>query len=188
MTAEEKKEMERLQNQVQQLMAINANLAEATQILAERNTDLYERLDSFYNVRMRVDWLKELVRKHREMMVNADLRDDNELLAVIETRLEGDNIPLPPEFGVKDVAELVGVTQQRIADLYKKKTIYHSLDKYLDYLRLIRALRLLKEKPGYSIEAVAQDAGFNSVRTMQRKINDAIGLTPGEFRVINNPD
>jgi hypothetical protein len=32
------------------------------------------------------------------------------------------------------------------------------------------------------------DAGFNSVRTMQRKISEAIGLTPGEFRVINNPD
>ena len=71
--------------------------------------------------------------------------------------------------------------------MFKKKTIYHSLDKYLDYLRLMRALRLLREKPGYSIEAVAMDAGFNSVRTMQRKINEAIGLTPGEFRVINNP-
>ncbi len=188
MTAEEKKEMERLRNEVDRLMAINVNLATATEQLVERNVDLYERLDRFYNVRMRVDWLKDLVRRHREMMANADLRNDDELLAMIETRIETDNIPLPPEFGVKEVAELVGVTQGRVNELYKKKTIYHSLDKYLDYLRLMRALRLLKEHPAYSIEAVAQDAGFNSVRTMQRKINDAIGLTPGEFRVINNPD
>ena len=95
MTAEEKKEMERLRNEVDRLMAINVNLATATEQLVERNVDLYERLDRFYNVRMRVDWLKDLVRRHREMMANADLRNDDELLAMIETRIETDNIPGP---------------------------------------------------------------------------------------------
>lgn len=187
MTAEEKKEFEQLREQVQQLMVNNTNLAKTLEILIERNVDLFERLDCFYQVRMRSDWMRDVMKHHREVMANADLRDDTELLAMIEARIEGDNLPLPPEFGLKDVAELVGITQGRVADLFKKKTIYHSLDKYLDYLRLMRALRLLREKPGYSIEAVAMDAGFNSVRTMQRKINEAIGLTPGEFRVINNP-
>ena len=137
---------------------------------------------------MRVNWLKDLIRRHREMMVNADLRDDDELLALVEARIEGDDIPLPPEFGVKDVAELVGVTQSRITDLYRKKTVYHSLDKYLDFLRLMRALRLLRDHPTYSIEAIAHDAGFATVRTLNRKIQDALGVTPGEFRVMNNPD
>ena len=178
MTAEEKKEFEQLREQVQQLMVNNTNLAKTLEILIERNVDLFERLDCFYQVRMRSDWMRDVMKHHREVMANA---------AMIEARIEGDNLPLPPEFGLKDVAELVGITQGRVADLFKKKTIYHSLDKYLDYLRLMRALRLLREKPGYSIEAVAMDAGFNSVRTMQRKINEAIGLTPGEFRVINNP-
>ena len=113
------------------------------------------------------------------------LQDDDELLAVIEARIEGDEIPLPPEFGVKDVAELVGITQGRVIELYKKKTIYHSLDKYLDFLRLMRALRLLRDHPTYSIEAVALDAGFGTVRTLNRKIQEAIGITPGEFRVMN---
>lgn len=137
---------------------------------------------------MRVNWLKDLIRRHREMMVNADLRDDDELLALVEARIEGDDIPLPPEFGVKDVAELVGVTQSRITDLYRKKTVYHSLDKYLDFLRLMRALRLMRDHPTYSIEAIAHDAGFATVRTLNRKIQDALGVTPGEFRVMNNPD
>jgi AraC-like DNA-binding protein len=73
-------------------------------------------------------------------------------------------------------------------DLYRKKTIYHTVDKYLDYLRLLRALKLLKEKPLYGIEAVAEEAGFNSVRTLQRKIQEAIGITPGQFRDIANPE
>jgi transcriptional regulator GlxA family with amidase domain len=109
-------------------------------------------------------------------------------LAVIEARIEGEEIPLPPDFGVKDVAELVGITQGRVTELYKKKTIYHSLDKYLDFLRLMRALRLLRDHPGYSIEAIAHEAGFATVRTLNRKIQDALGVTPGEFRVMSNPD
>ena len=188
MTAEEKKEMELLRAEVERLTAMNVSLAAASERLLERNVDLYERIDSYYNVRMHVSWLKDIIRRHREYMANADLRDDDELLAMIEARIEGDDVPLPPEFGVKEVAELVGVTQGRVADLYKKKTIYRSLDKYLDYLRLMRALRLLRDHPGYSIEAIAHDAGFATVRTLNRKIQDALGITPGEFRVMNSND
>ena len=52
----------------------------------------------------------------------------------------------------------------------------------------MRALRLLRDHPTYSIEAVALDAGFATVRTLNRKIQDALGVTPGEFRVMNNPN
>jgi transcriptional regulator GlxA family with amidase domain len=62
------------------------------------------------------------------------------------------------------------------------------VDKYLDYLRLLRALRLLKDQPGYSIEAIAHDAGFATVRTLNRKIQESLGITPGEFRVMTHPD
>jgi transcriptional regulator GlxA family with amidase domain len=180
-------EIERLRHEVERLTENNRRLTEGSEQLIARNMMLAEKLDIYYDVRRRTEWLKELVHKHREMMAQADLRDDEELLAIIETRLEEDDIPLPPEFGLKEVAELVGVTQSRIINLYRSKTIYHSVDKYLDYLRLMRALRILSNDPGYSIEAVAADAGFNSVRTLQRKIQEAIGMTPGEFRDISNP-
>ncbi len=188
MTAEEKKEMDRLHEEIDRLTNMNVSLAKASERLMARNDELERRLDTYYNVRMRVNWLKDLIRRHREMMANADLRDDDELLALIEARIESEEIPLPPEFGVKDVAELVGVTQGRITELYKKKTVYHSLDKYLDFLRLMRALRLLRDHPNYNIEAVALEAGFANVRTLNRKIQESLGITPGEFRVMNNPD
>ncbi len=188
MNTEEKNEMKALRAEIDRLMAVNADLAAVTQQMLTLNIDLYERLDLYYNVRMHVDWLKDLLKRHREMMATADLRDDTELLSVIEARIEGDNIPLPPEFGAREVAELVGVTQSRVIDLYKKKTIYHSLDKYLDYLRLMRALRMLKEHPEYNIEAIALESGFASVRTLNRKIQEQLGLTPGEFRVITHPE
>ena len=188
MTTEEKREMERLRQEVERLQTLNASLVTATQQLIERNVDLYERLDVYYYIRTHADWLKEMVRKHREVVAHADLRDDKELLTIIEARIEGENIPLPPEFGLKEVADLVGVTQSRIKDLFRRKTIHHTVDKYLDYLRLLRALRLLKDQPGYSIEAIAHEAGFATVRTLNRKIQDSLGITPGKFRVMTHPD
>ena len=146
MKENEQSELEQLRQKVEELTAQNKHLQEANEQLIARNMMLGEKLDIYYEVRSRVQWLKELVRKHRELVAQADLRDDEELLAVIEAQLEGDNIPLPPEFSVKEVAELVGTTQSRIIDLYKKKTIYHSVDKYLDFLRLMRALRMLKDR------------------------------------------
>ena len=203
-TIEEKdRELEQLREEVQRLKESNRKLIEGSEQLLARNMMLSEKLDIYYEVRRRVEWQKELVHKHRELMAHADLRDDEELLAeeiaemcqaldaellaIIETRIEGDEIPLPPEFGLREVAELVGTTQQRIVNLYKQNTIYHTVDKYLDYLRLLRALQMLKEKPAYNIEDIAKDAGFNSVRTLHRKIMDSIGMTPGQFRDITNP-
>ena len=187
-TIEEKdRELEQLREEVQRLKESNRKLIEGSEQLLARNMMLSEKLDIYYEVRRRVEWQKELVHKHRELMAHADLRDDEELLAIIETRIEGDEIPLPPEFGLREVAELVGTTQQRIVNLYKQNTISHTVDKYLDYLRLLRALQMLKEKPAYNIEAIAKDAGFNSVRTLHRKIMDSIGMTPGQFRDITTP-
>jgi transcriptional regulator GlxA family with amidase domain len=185
---EKNNDLESLQQEVQRLTEENATLIEANEKLIARNMMLAEKLDIYYEVRRRVDWLKELIRRHRELMVQADLRDDEELLAIIEARIEEDNIHIPPEFGLKEVAELVGTTQTRIADLFKTKTIYHSVDKFLDFLRLMRALRMLKENPNYSIEAIAQEAGFNTVRTLNRKIQEAIGITPRQYRDITNPE
>ena len=185
---EERKELEQLREEVARLEETNKKLTEGCEQLVARNMMLAEKLDFYYEVRRHVEWLKDLVRRHRELMAQADLRNDEELLAIIEAKLEGDNIPLPPEYGIREVAELVGTTQTRISTLYKEKTIYHSVDKYLDFLRLMRALRMLKENPQYSIEAIAADAGYNTVRTLNRKIQEAIGITPRQYRDITNPD
>lgn len=58
--------------------------------LLTRNMQLSQQLDAFYDVRRRIQMLKELAIRHQELMHNADLRDDDELMALIEVRLEQD--------------------------------------------------------------------------------------------------
>ena len=48
----------------------------------------------------------------------------------------------------------------------------------------MRALQLLRDHPQYGIAAVSAEAGYNSVRTLQRRMSDIIGMTPVEFRMM----
>ena len=133
-------------------------------------------------MRRRIQMLKELVIRHKELMRHADLRDDAELMALIETRLEEELPHENPDFGLKELAEYIGTTQTRLIDLFRHSPIHKTVDDYLDYLRLLRSMYYIQSKPAWGIAACDQQAGFTVIRTFNRKFQDALGMTPHEFR------
>ena len=161
--------------QIAQLQQVNIDLM-------NRNIQLSQQLDAYYDVRRRVQMLKELVIRHKELLQQTDLRDDDELIAIIETRLEESLSYQNPNFGLKELAQMVGSSQRRILDLFRRSPIHKSADDYLDYLRLLRSMYYLQTEPSWSIAACAQEAGFLVIRTYNRKFQDALGMTPHEFR------
>ena len=62
--------------QIAQLQQVNIDLM-------NRNIQLSQQLDAYYDVRRRVQMLKELVIRHKELLQQTDLRDDDELIAII---------------------------------------------------------------------------------------------------------
>ena len=163
-----------------QLMELQNTCSE----LLTRNMRLSQQIDAYYDVRRRIQMLKELVIRHQELMHNADLRDDDELMALIEVRLEQELPHENSDFGLKELAEMMGTTQTRIVDLFRHSKQYRSLEDYLDYLRLLRSMFYLQSQPMWGIAACAQQAGFTVIRTFNRKFQDAIGMTPHEFRMM----
>ena len=161
--------------QIAQLQQVNIDLM-------NRNIQLGQHVDAYYDVRRRIQMLKELVIRHKELIKHADLRDDAELMALIETRLEQELPHENPDFGLKELAQMVGSSQRRILDLFRRSPIHKSADDYLDYLRLLRSMYYLQTEPSWSIAACAQEAGFLVIRTYNRKFQDALGMTPHEFR------
>ena len=159
-------------------------LQEANVKLINRNMQLSQMVDAYYDVRRRIQIMKELVIRHKELIKHADLRDDDELMAVIETKLESELNYTDPNFGLKELADLVGTTQTRIVELFRRSTLHKSLDDYLDYLRILRSMYHLQTQPSWSIAACAQEAGFTVIRSFNRKFQDAIGMTPHEFRLL----
>ena len=135
--------------------------------LVIHNMQLSQKMDAYYDVRRRIHIYKELLARHTEFLRHADLRSDDELLAVIESRLE---------------TEMIDTSQSRILDLFRNSPLYKSVEDYLDYLRILRSMYYLMSKREWNVAACAQEAGFSAIRSFNRKFQDAIGMSPHEFR------
>lgn len=182
-------------NELQQLQAENAALREEIDQLKDemmrlisRNLDLSERLEDDVDLRRRVEVARELLEGNIERQRNADLQDDGQLMALIEMRVESDMLHQDPDFDTAALARLLGVSQERLNRLFRRQTIYRTPEAYIDNIRLLSAMRMLREQPNYTIAVIAEEAGFGNVRTLQRRFQDAIGMTPVEYRLLMTRD
>lgn len=182
-------------NELQQLQAENAALREEINQLKDemmrlisRNLDLTERFEDDVDLRRRVQVAREILEGNIERQRNADLQDDGQLMAIIEMRVESDMLHQNPDFDTAALARLLGVSQERLLRLFRKQTIYRTPEAYIDNIRLLAAMRMLREQPNYTIAVIAEEAGFGNVRTLQRRFQDAIGMTPVEYRLLMTRD
>ena len=79
---------------IQELEAEVKMLREDNLKLMNRNMQLGQMVDAYYDVRRRIQMMKELVIRHQELLKHADLRDDDELMgrhadSVLEFAVEG---------------------------------------------------------------------------------------------------
>ena len=175
----------------EQLAAENATLKSEVERLKDelvrlvsRNLDLTERLEYDVELRRRTEIARELLEGNIQRQRNADLQDDGQLMALVDLRLEENRAHLNPDFDSRQLAELLGVSQERLNKLFRNRSIYRTPEGYIDNLRTLNALRLLRTQPNYSIASIAEDSGFNHVRTMQRRIMDVVGMTPADYRAL----
>ena len=169
-----KKEVERLKDELIRMVS--------------RNLDLSERLEYDVELRRRTEVARELIECHSERMRNADLQDDGELMAIIELRLEKERPHLRPDFDTRALAEMLGVSQARLVQLFRHQTIHRTPEAYIDNLRTLTALRLLRDEPNYTIAAIAEESGFTNIRMLQRRIQEAIGMSPVDYRLLLTRD
>lgn len=169
-----KQEVERLKDQLVRLVS--------------RNLDLAERLEYDVELRRRTEVAREILEGHNERLRNADLQDDGQLMALIEMRVEKERPHLRPDFSSQDLADMLGVSMNRLTRLFHKQTIHRTPEAYIENLRTLNALRLLRTEPNYAIAAVAEESGFSHVRTLQRRIQDVVGMTPVEYRLMLTKD
>ena len=182
------KEIKLMQAENERLRADIARLQSEIIRLIGRNLDLSERLESDVETRRRAEVARVLMQENIERQRNADLQDDSQLLALIDLRLEEKRSHLNPDFDSRQLAELLGVSQERLIKLFRYKSIYRTPEAYIDNLRTMNAMRMLRTQHNYSIAAIAEASGFNHVRTLQRRIMDVTGMTPADYRALFTRD
>ena len=183
-----KSEIQQLQKENQRLRQEVEHLRNEMIRLIERNLDLSDQLEGNVEFHRRALVAKELLDGNIMRQRNADLQDDAQLMAILELRIEKGQHHLDPNFDAEAMAQIMGVSKERLARLFRHQSMFRSADAYLDNLRLMTALRLLREKSQYNIAAIAREAGFNNVRTFQRRIQEIIGMTPAEYRALLTRD
>ena len=182
------KEIKQMQAEIERLRADNARLQSELIRLVNRNLDLSERLEEDVETRRRAEVARVLMQENIKRQRNADLQDDSQLLALIDLRLEEKRAHLNPDFDSRQLAELLGISQERLARLFRNKSIYRTPEAYIDNLRTMNAMRMLRTQHNYSIAAIAEASGFNHVRTLQRRIMDVAGMTPADYRALFTRD
>ena len=187
-SSEEEKEIRQLKEKNAALKQEIERLKDEIISLIGRNLELTEQLEEGTELRRRVDIAREIFEGNIERQRNADLLDDGQLMALLELRIEKDLSYTNPEFDAAALAEKMGVSKERLNRLFHKQTIYRTPDAYIDNLRLLTAMRMLRENPQYTIAVISDEAGFANVRTMQRRFQDAIGMTPVEYRLMTTRD
>ena len=182
-------------DEIKKLQAENAALRQEVEHLknemmrlVSHNLDLTERYECDVELRRRTEVAREIMEAHVERQRNADLQDDGQLMAIIEMRLEKERQHLQPGFDAAALAQMLGVSQERLNRLFRHQTIHRSPDAFIDNLRVLQALRLLRDHPNYTIAVVAEEAGFGNVRTLQRRIQDVIGMSPVDYRLMMTRD
>ncbi len=188
-------EIRRLQADNERLKAENADLRRQIEEMKDqfirlmnRNLALSEQLEEDVEQRRRAEVARELMEGNAKRQRNADLQDDAQLLALIELKLEESHAHLDADFGPPQLAELLGVSQSRLERLFRNRSMYRTVEAYLDNLRTMEAMRLLREKPHYSIAAIAEESGLGKIRTLQRRLQEVIGMTPVEYRLLFTRD
>ena len=112
-------DIKQLQDENAQLRSEVERLKDELVRLVSRNLDLSERLEYDVELRRRTEVAREIMEGNIERQRNADLRDDGQLMALIEMRVEAERPHLRPDFDAADLAEMLGVSQARLAQLFR---------------------------------------------------------------------
>ena len=118
-------ELKQLKAENEQLKKDVERLRDELIRLVSRNLDLSERLEYDVELRRRTEVARELLEGNIQRQLNADLKDDAQLMALIELRVESDRPHLKPDFNSTDLARLLDVSHERLVQLFRHQTIHH---------------------------------------------------------------
>lgn len=105
-----------------------------------------------------------------------------QLMEHIDRRIEELGLHTNPKVTLKDIAMALGLTQRRIKQAIKTRKGDNTLSEYITSKRLATACRLLVEQPNWTVEAVAEEAGFGAASTFRTIFRKHFGVSPSQYR------
>lgn len=113
------------------------------------------------------------------------LREDqkDEILEKLNTLMQEDEIFLNKQLCIEDVAEMLETNRKYLSQLINE-SFSMNFNNYINEYRVHKARKLLinSEHNNYTIEAIANEAGFHSKATFNTSFKKFAGVTPSFFK------
>jgi len=95
--------------------------------------------------------------------------------------IEGQQLYLNKDLSRALVAKMMGCSHQTITKMLNEIQPDLSFPDYIKGLRIAYALKLIKEKPGLTVQQIADQSGFYSISSFERAFKTVTGKTPREY-------
>lgn len=95
--------------------------------------------------------------------------------------IKRDKMYLSPDLSREELTRIVRMNNTRFAKMIKEN-MDTNLNGYINNLRLNYAIHLMKEQPDYTLRAIAESSGINSMPTFHQLFKGRTGMTPSEFK------
>lgn len=116
-----------------------------------------------------------------DVAAGADRDEEYARFMKMESLLVEQKLFLKPGFGRDDLTRVTGINKNELSPLLRKYATSDNFNDYLNALKIEYSIRLMKEKPHLSVDAIAEEANFNSRSTFYRAFVKFSGMTPAQY-------
>lgn len=98
-----------------------------------------------------------------------------------DTAVDQGRLYAKPEVTRDVLVELMGVDSNTFSRIIREQSGCQNLNDYLNRKRIALACQLMQEHPNWTVETIAQDCGFLSIRTFNRVFRSLRETTPSQY-------
>lgn len=160
-------------------------------VIRNKNKALVKRINEQFSMQEEIDRSQLGVEKDLSFPEKVeDESGDNEeqdkqmnkmIFEKLDYIIKRDKMYLSPDLSREELTRIVRMNNTRFAKMIKENTDTN-LNGYINNLRLNYAIHLMKEQPDYTLRAIAESSGINSMPTFHQLFKGRTGMTPSEFK------
>ena len=134
-----------------------------------------------------------IVRKRKDKTIAAVVRDMVESekpkaedgmaarFSSFDTAVDQGRLYAKPDVTRDVLVELMGTDSTTFSRIIREQSGCQNLNDYLNRKRIALACQLMQQHPNWTVETIAQDCGFQTVRTFNRVFKTATDMTPTQY-------